>query len=80
MFANELGTLNEDFFGPPQQGQTDAEFQAKMQTVAVASGLVALTVVNPVIGGIAALGYWLSRPPAPRAGNRFTKDELKGGH
>lgn len=80
MFANELGTLNEDFFGPPQQGQTDAEFQAKMQTVAVVAGVGALALVNPVIAVGAGLTWLLTRPKEERAANRFSQDELKGGH
>lgn len=79
MFANELGALNADFFGPPQQGQTYTAYQTQMSPI-VMSGIAVLAVVNPVIGIAAGIGYLLTRQPVTKAANRFSQDELKGGH
>lgn len=71
--------LGADSYGPPRPGQTDAQFQQQMSFPAVA-GLAALTVLAPPVGIVAAIGYLLTRPAPVRAANRFSKDEIKGGH
>lgn len=74
-------TLGAEFYGPPTSGQTDAQFQAQMGApVALGIG-AALAMVNPIVGLVVGASLLFASRPAPlRAANRFTKDEIKGGH
>ena len=68
-----------DSYGPPAPGQTYQQFQSQMSPVAVA-GIAALALVNPIAGIAVGIGYLLTRSKGTRATNRFSKEEIKGGH
>ena len=53
-----------DFYGPPKPGQTFAEYETYMsaKNIAIGSGIAALAVVNPIVGGAIAVGWFLSGP------------------
>jgi len=65
-----------DYYGPPQPGQSFAQYQSYMslKNVAIGSGLIALAVVNPIIGGAAAIGWLLSGPEKTKS-----KPKIQGG-
>jgi hypothetical protein len=52
------------FYGPPKQGQSFEEYETYMnvKNIAIGGGIVALSIVNPIIGGAAAIGWLLSGP------------------
>lgn len=62
MFKNTQ--LGEEFFGPPRQGQSFIEYDTYMnaQNVVIGSGIVALAIVNPIIGAGVAAAWFLSGP------------------
>ena len=56
-----------DYYGPPRGGQSFAQYQSYMEyvnakNVAIGSGVIALAVVNPIIGVAAGIGWLLSGP------------------
>lgn len=73
--------LGADSYGPPAPGQTYSDYQAQM-SAPVALGIgSALAFVNPIVGLAVGIGLLLATKPTPtRAPNRFSKEEIKGGH
>jgi hypothetical protein len=59
--VNGMGA--EEYAGPLQQGQTWAQYESWMnaQNIIIGGGIIALTVINPLIGGAALVG-WLLTP------------------
>jgi hypothetical protein len=66
------------FYGPPRPGQSFEEYETYMNVtnVAIGGGLVALSIVNPIIGGAAAIGWLLSGPTKTRTKG---KPRVQGG-
>jgi len=69
-------TLGEEYYGPPKAGQSFEEYETYMnaQNIAIGGGLVALSIVNPLIGGAAAIGWLLSGPKKTK-----NKSKVQGG-
>ena len=63
MFKEELGAEG-DYYGPPRPGQTYAMYNEYMnlRNVAIGSGIVALAVLNPIVGAAVGIGWLLSGP------------------
>jgi len=75
MFNDGLGAEGE-FYGPPKQGQSFEEYETYMnaQNIAIGGGIIALAVINPIIGGAAAIGWLLSGPKKTK-----NKPKVQGG-
>lgn len=61
MFA---GMNAEEYYGPPRPGQSFAQYESymSMKNITLGSGIIALTVINPVIGAVVGIGWLLSGP------------------
>lgn len=58
------GLHAEEYYGPPRPGQSFAQYESymSMKNVAIGGGVVALAIINPVIGIAAGIGWLLSGP------------------
>jgi hypothetical protein len=55
---------DEEYYGPPRPGQSFAQYESymSMKNIAIGGGVVALAVINPVIGVAVGIGWLLSGP------------------
>jgi hypothetical protein len=66
-----------DYYGPPRQGQSFAEYESymNMQNVVIGTGLATLAImVNPIIAGALAVGWLVSGPQKTKV-----KSSTQGG-
>lgn len=72
---SQSGLGAEDFYGPPQPGQTDAQYQQQMSPAIAVTGIAALSLVNPLVGLVAGAAWLMSSTHT-----KTRKSEKHGGH
>ena len=53
-----------EYYGPPRPGQSFAQYESymSMKNIAIGGGVVALSIMNPIIGVAVGIGWLLSGP------------------
>lgn len=77
MFVHQLG---QDYYGPPAPQQSYEDYQKQMTNRAVISigtGLVAASLLNPVVGVAAGVSAWLLTPGLAKKSK--PKPQTQGG-
>jgi hypothetical protein len=63
------GLNAEEYYGPPRPGQSYQMYNEymSMKNVAIGGGIVALAVINPIVGIAAGIGWLLSGPETTKS-------------